>query len=277
MTPSRAGRSRIGILGGGRLGKAIALRCQAIENCKVEAWSRRFDAVDQTQCTSADDMPFMVVPIASVMSAPVVFAAIPSRGLAQLAELHRSIGEFSGALLVTGIDLSLDAMQRLIPAALVVRVVPSLLSACHSIPCLVLDRGCAGTRWERAAAVLNMLGPVLRVDDEQAFESIMYLTSPFPVVLRNALADAVASTLTRRGIDRQWQTLAERVLWESLASSARMQTASIEGEIATPGGVTATGLREVPLISRALQDALQVMMRHGELLRDRWGSTTCGP
>jgi pyrroline-5-carboxylate reductase len=258
-------KSRLGILGAGRLGSAIALRWQSIEKQKIEVWSRRFEVGGGAPSVSADDLPFTVAPVASVMSAGTVFAALPSSALAALIARHQSITEFSGTLLVTGIDLPLEAVQRLTPAALVVRAVPALLSAPHSISSLVLDCHYAGPRWQRAKAVLEMLGPVECLDDEQAFESIMYLTSPFPVVLRNALADAVAGALTRRRVDPKWQPLAQRVLWDALSSAAsgRTQSDSIEGAVTTPGGVTAAGLREVPTISRVLQDALQVMMRHG--------------
>jgi pyrroline-5-carboxylate reductase len=259
-------KSKLGILGAGRLGRAIGLRWQSIEKQKIDVWSRRFEVGDGAPSVSADDLPFVVAPIASVMSAETVFAALPSSALAALAARHRSITEFSGTLLVTGIDLPLEAIQRLTPAALVVRVVPALLSSPRFISSLVLDCHYAGPRWQRAKAVLEMLGPIEYLDDEQAFESIMYLTSPFPVVLRNALADAVAGVLTQRRVDPKWQPLAERVLWDALSSvaSGRAQSDSLEGAVATPGGVTAAGIHEVPTISRVLQDALQIMMCHGE-------------
>lgn len=261
-------KPRFGILGAGRLGTAIALRWQSIGNRKVNVWSRRFDLRDAEK---PDDLPFGVASIASVMSADTVIAAIPSSGLAELASHHRSITEFSGTLLVTGIDLPLEEIQRLAPAALVARVIPALLSAPRSIPCLVLNRGHAGKRWERAETVIKMLGPVHCVSDERTFEALMYLTSPFPVVLRSALADTVASTLAQGRIGPEWQPLAEQVLWLALSSvaSTLAQSDSIEAEVATPGGVTAAGLHEVPTISRVLQDTLKIMMRHGRRLRDR--------
>ena len=269
MTGTFAGRQpRLGILGAGRLGAAIALRWRSIGNQEAKVWSRRFDHHDADK---PDDLPFGVASIASVMSAYTVIAAIPSSGLAELASHHRSITEFSGTLLVTGIDLPLKDIQRVVPGALVARVIPALLSAPHSIPCLVLNGGHAGEHWDRAETVIKMLGPVHCVSDERTLETLMYLTSPFPVVLRSALADMVASTLAQSRVDPEWQPLAEQVLWQALSSiaSTLAQSDSIEAEVATPGGVTATGLREVPTISRALQDALQIMMRHGRRPRDR--------
>ena len=261
--------ARLGILGAGRLGRAIAQRWRAIDGQKAELWSRRFDAGDGPRAMIVDDLPFAVVSLSSVMSKETVIAAIPSSGLAELAERDRSISSFSGTLLVTGIDLALEAVQRLAPAALVRRVVPGLLAAPRSISSLVLDGGHGGERWSRAKAALEMLGPVHCVDDEQAFESIMYLTSPFPVVLRAAISDAVASMLTRGRIDHRWKPAAESVLWDAISSLASNceQLNSIAGEVATPGGVTAAGLQEVPAVSRALQDALQIMMGHGQQLR----------
>jgi len=268
-------RSPLAILGAGRLGSAIAWRWQAVEDQKPDLWSRRFEGVDPVEIHGwffpAGERPYTVASIAEVTSASTLVAAIPSSALAELAARYPEIGGFAGTLLVTGTDCLWEAAQQLTPAALVVRVVPSLLSAPRSLPSLVLDHGLPQARWEPTRAILAKLGPIHYVDDEQAFESLMYLTSPFPVVLRSALADAVASTLTQTGVAPKWQPLAERLLWEALSamSAAQPRPESIEAAVATPGGVTAAGLEDVPAISRALQDLWQLLIRTGARTRDR--------
>ncbi|WP_420965463.1 NAD(P)-binding domain-containing protein [Bradyrhizobium sp. B120] len=134
MTGTFAGQQpRLGILGAGRLGAAIALRWQSIGNQKAKVWSRRFDHHDADK---PDDLPFGVASIASVMSADAVIAAIPSSGLAELASHHRAITEFSGTLLVTGIDLPLTDIQRLVPGGprRACNTRSAVCSALHTLP-----------------------------------------------------------------------------------------------------------------------------------------------
>jgi pyrroline-5-carboxylate reductase len=259
-------QAELGIIGAGRLGGAVALRWWHVKKEKPLLWSRRFDVPSECGATMADDLPFELASITSVMSAKTVVVALPSSALSELAARNRWITEFSGALLVTGIDLPLQAIQSFVSSAVVVRVIPSLLSLPSSIPALVLDRNYTGARWESAKAVLQILGPIEFMDDEHAFESIMYFTSPFPVVLRNAVADAVSGALARRNIDPKWQQLGERVLWDALSSMnlRQMKSDLMESQVKTPGGVTAAGLCEVPAISRVLQHALQKMIRTGD-------------
>jgi pyrroline-5-carboxylate reductase len=132
-------------------------------------------------------------------------------------------------------------------------------------------------RWERARSILAALGKnVHHVDDERAFESIMYLTSPFPIVLRRAMTDSLAGVLSRRGIDGRWRSVAERVLWDALLAlaSAPDKIGAVDSNVTTPGGVTAAGLQEVGGLTRAAEDILHVMMRHGERLSDPKGQGT---
>jgi pyrroline-5-carboxylate reductase len=192
--------------------------------------------------------------------------------VAELASAHRAVRDFGGPLFITGIDLFADAIQRAMPEALVVRVVPALLPTRDDVPCLVLrtDGGGAG-RGECVEAVLRALGPAHYVEDEQTYEVVMYLASPFPVVVRRALGEAVAGILSRRGIDDRWQPVAERVLWEALSSMgptpARGGSDAVEAEVATPGGVTAAGLAEAGRLSQVMVDTLLLMIEHGERLR----------
>jgi pyrroline-5-carboxylate reductase len=244
-----------------------------VQSQKPLLWSRRFEALGSPSALSEGESPFSVAPIESVMQSDVVFAAIPSSGIAELASVHRAVRDFGGTLFIAGIDLPIEAVQQLTPAALVVRVVPALLSARDDVPCLVLDRGDGGIRWKTSAEpVLKAIGPVHSVDDEKTFESVMYLTSPFPVVVRRALREAIAKTLARREIEPKWQPVAESILWQALAG---METTAargggqdtVEAEVVTPGGVTAAGLREVGRLSQVLVDTLSLMFRHGEQLR----------
>ncbi len=125
-------------------------------------------------------------------------------------------------------------------------------------------------RWERARSILASLGKLHHVDDERAFESIMDLTSPFPIVLRRAMTDALTGVLSRRGVDGRWRPVAERVLWDALLALASAPGA-VDSNVTTPGGVTAAGLQEVGDLARAAEDILHVMMRHGERLADSKG------
>jgi pyrroline-5-carboxylate reductase len=263
---------RLGILGAGRLGRAIANRWRTAQGRKPLLWSRRFEAGAAAAESAAGGSPYSVAWLESVMEADAVFAAIPSGGVAELASAHPAVRNFGGPLFITGIDLPADAVQRAVPEAMVVRVVPALLPARDDVPCLVLRPASGGARRiECVEAILKALGPAHYVEDERTYEVVMYLASPFPVVVRRAVGEAVAGILARRGIDERWQPVAERVMWEALSgmgpTPARGGTDAAEAEVATPGGVTAAGLAEAGRLSRVMVDTLLLMIDHGEQLR----------
>jgi pyrroline-5-carboxylate reductase len=255
----------LGILGAGRLGSALAERWRGVAGASVVVWSRRFESRRDEVSGVASTHRFDEAPLAAVMSCEIVFAALPSHALGDLAARHRAVADFAGTLLITGIDLHLDEVRRFTSRAQVVRVIPSLLAMPNSISSLVLERDCAGPRWQRAKEILETLGSIHCIADERAFETIMYLTSPYPVVLRRALSDALIKTLAVDGGDPAFHRVAERVLWGALASVAaagdRFEAA--HAAVVTPGGVTAAGLAEVPAVAAILHDCLLTMIRHG--------------
>jgi pyrroline-5-carboxylate reductase len=262
----------IGILGAGRLATAVARRWHLALGIQPPLWSRRFQAAGSLTTLEAEEKAFSVASIKSVMGMNAVFAAIPGNAVMELAARHQAIRDYEGVLFLAGIDRPIEMLQRVLPAALVVRVAPFLLPSREDVPCLVLQPDDRGPRWESCAkVVLSVLGPSDLVDDEKVFEIVLQFGSPFPVVLRKALRNAVATVLSKQGIHAEWEPLAERVLWQALSATKLVPgpagSDASELDVATPGGITERGLQEAGQLSQSMVDVMSAMICHAEQLR----------
>ncbi|WP_316227953.1 hypothetical protein [Bradyrhizobium sp. SZCCHNR3015] len=258
----------VGFVGAGRLGRALAARWYRTQRQKAPLWSRRFQngVLDDGKGCDA----FSIVSLDSVLAAEIVVAAIPNKAIGALASICANLAQFDGVLLVAGIDLPTIDVQRFIPASVVVRIVPILLPGRDDVASLVLEPAAKDARWLNCMRVLRAMGPVYYVDDEAAFDVIMHLTSPFSVVTRVALKRAVGEFLTSKKVHPKWMPIAERVIWQALLTSPPSQgTAADSGEteVATPGGITEAGLREVETLSNSMLDVLSAMSRRADELR----------
>ena len=170
----------IGILGAGRLGAAIAKRWHGVQGKKPSLWSRRYGDANSLLNVSYDEGSFSMAPIETIVQGESVYAAIPSSGVVELALANQAFRNFTGVLFIAGIDMPVEEIQKFIPAALIIRVAPFLLPTRKDVPSLMLVRGNGGTpRDARANIIMEALGPVDRIDNEKAFELLLYFGSPF--------------------------------------------------------------------------------------------------
>jgi pyrroline-5-carboxylate reductase len=265
---------RIGILGAGRLGKAVANRWREVNGEKPLLWSRRYGKADPSPPLGKDEDSFSVNPIEMIMERDAVYAAIPSNGVVELASSNRALKDYAGVLFIAGIDLPLGTIQQCMPAAYIVRVAPFLLPARKDVPSLVLaSENGEAVRDARATVILGSLGPVDRIDDEKIFELLLYFGSPFAVVLRRSLREMIASIFVDQNIQAEWQGVAETVLWEALTAMKPErndeEVGAAEAEVATPGGITEAGLGKSKQLSEALADTILAMIRRKEQLRSK--------
>ncbi|NER94274.1 MAG: hypothetical protein F6J86_10605 [Symploca sp. SIO1B1] len=261
---------RVGFLGAGHLGQALAMLWHRKQQEVAPLWSRRYSDCSNSSYVQEACSYYSVSSIDSVLAAKIVFAAIPSKAIGHLAEDYSGFAHFEGLLLAAGIDLPIDAIQRFVPKAAVARIVPILLPRSNDVPSLVLVPSNNDPRWKDCLGSLEMLGPVYSVDDECVFETIMHLTSPFSVVIRSALKHTIGNFLKSRSVHSKWQPIAESVMLTSLLSAT---SSPIEGsesgdeEVATPGGITEAGLLEVEKLMSGMLSVLSAMTRRADELR----------
>lgn len=268
LEPTHISQPRVGVLGAGRLGRALAERWYRKKQHKTLLWSRRFRTATSDATEGSDS--FTIAPLDHVLKADVVIAAIPSKAIGEVASTHAPLARFDGALLAAGIDLPVAEINRFIPAATIVRVVPILLPGRDDVPSLVLDTARANPQWPACLDFLQTLGPIHSVDEEAAFDGVMHLTSPFSVTMRSAMKRAISDFLATRNVRPDWQPVAESIVWQALSAGQHQpphDNSSGEAEVATPGGITEAGLREAGALSNAMVHVLSAMARRADELR----------
>lgn len=263
---------QFGIVGAGRLAERVAGRWWSASGAQALVWSRRFVG-DRGIPRDPAERPFGVGDLADVMQRPVVLLAVPGSAIGELAAAHRALAEFQGVMLVAAVDIRLEEVQSLCPRALIVRVAQFLLPGQNEIPCLVFVPHQNDARWSACASLLEKLGPVDLVRNQAAFDTLLNFGSPFPAVLEKALHRGVCLVSSLRGVSPELNALAERLLWQGLVAigSARLRGAAgnIEREVATEGGITERGLREVGSLADATADVILKMSWHAEDLRSQ--------
>lgn len=151
---------RLGILGAGRLGLALASRLKSL-GLDVPLWSRRHENSAQLRAIAA--ATYVPVPFDHLAEVDVLFSAIPNQALFRLPsnEWWRS---FNGVIFALGIDAQVQRVREVLPQALVVRLSPAIPPGGGEIACIgLLDASAfADHRLDLARAASELLGPNAR-------------------------------------------------------------------------------------------------------------------
>ena len=262
----------LGLFGAGRLGSVIARVWMAQANRKMTVWSRRGRYEPKSGCLRLKDVNW-VSEWHDLLSAERIVAAIPGRALVELARHSHEAQTFEGSLYSAAVAVPQTVLQGLFPRATVVRVAMFLVDGVNSIPMLALRPSrITDETWETVLADLRCLGEVDVVEDEPTFDHLTLLGSPWPTVLESLLHSAVdvgVAGLT----DESVAALGRRMIYRALSSSMSRscpdsaETAHAADQVATPGGITEHGLRNIQELAHSLDAVLVGMFKHATQLR----------
>ncbi|WP_439402531.1 hypothetical protein ACNJYA_08840 [Bradyrhizobium sp. DASA03068] len=122
---------RLGILGAGRLGLALASRLKSL-GLDVPLWSRRHETRAQLRAIAAGT--YLPVRFGHLAKVDVLFSAILNQALFRLPS-HEWWRSFNGVIFASGIDAK---VREVLPQALVVRLSPAIPPGVGEIACIGL-------------------------------------------------------------------------------------------------------------------------------------------
>jgi pyrroline-5-carboxylate reductase len=264
---------KVSILGAGRLGSRLAERWAATVGARPFLWSRRFDH-GGTGPADGGDASYQVVSWDEVFTADVVLVAIPGAAFSPLASRGDALTAYKGVLGSASLDLQLNDLQRIAPDAHVIRFAPFLLPARSDVPSLVVQATADDPRWVGVGRrAMEAFGQVEVVAKEEVYDTLLLLGSPFPMVVNHAFRAALKVFCDERGLSSEDNAVGERVFWRAIgaiASSAfNPSSAQAVESVATPGGVTAEGLRNDGDLIDAVRHLINRMLQHSNALKKR--------
>jgi pyrroline-5-carboxylate reductase len=204
---------------------------------------------------------------ADALRARSVVVALPGRVLLDLAEGSERARTFEGTILSAASSLSRESLQRAFPRATAICIAPFLIDGAHSIPVAALrPAGLSDPDWEKAASELYRFGEVDVVVDEESFARIFLLGASWPTVVLAALQ--AAADVGVRGLQDEAAALGRRLFFKALRSLLSEQTADTPGDaVATPGGITERGLKNIGELSSLLESVFEQMRARADELR----------
>lgn len=269
--PEQADGFRLGVLGAGRLGGAMAKVWLARTGEPPLVWSRR-------RQSSADVGERRIIgetwvsDWADVLRARSVVVALPGRVLLDLAEDSEQARMFEGTILSAASSLSQQSLQRAFPRATAICIAPFLIDGASSIPTAALrPKGLPDTEWEKAASELYQFGEVDVVEDEESFAHIFLLGASWPTVVLAALR--AAADVGVRGLNDETAALGRRLFFRAVRSLLSEQPTNTPGDdssgdaVATPGGITERGLKNIGELSSLLESVFDRMCARADELR----------
>lgn len=260
---------RIGILGAGRLGLALATRLKSM-GADVPLWSRRYE--NGAQLSSIAAGTYGAVSFDHVASADVLFSAIPNQALFGLSSDERW-RSFNGVIFTLGIDAQVQRVRGVLPQALVLRLSPAIPPGGGEIASIgLLDASAlADHRLDLARAASELLGPVTWIDEEALYDLTTLLAGPLLTLLKSALSRTVEKSLEAGRLPIQFKDelldiVFKQLVRRSLGSNESSQRA--EGERSTPGGVTEVALGRREHLSGELLGIVKLMLDRITRLRE---------
>jgi pyrroline-5-carboxylate reductase len=259
---------RLGVLGAGRLGAAIASTWLARTGEPALIWNRRGSgARDSEQVRRAAGN--WVAEWTKTLEAQSLAIAIPGNALRDLAEGNEQAREFTGNVFSAAASLSHCSLRRVFPRATVLCIAPFLIDGIDSIPMLVFrPDGLPLSRWLQAKAELDRFGHVDVVEDEETFSQVALLGAPWPVVVLSAL-HAAASAGLHRLPDQTAREIGRRIFFRAIQSL--LTNAGSNGqpaaEVATPGGITERGLKSLGDVTSTFETVFKQMQARAHELR----------
>ncbi|MCK1738294.1 hypothetical protein IVA79_30935 [Bradyrhizobium sp. 138] len=259
---------RLGILGAGRLGSALASRLKSL-GLDVPLWSRRHENGAQLRAITAGT--YLPVSFDRLAEVDVLFSAIPNQALLRLPS-HERWRSFNGVIFASGIDSQVQRVREVLSQALVVRLSPAIPPGGGEIACIgLLDASAlADHRLDLARAASELLGPVTWIDEEALYDLTTLLAGPLLTLLRSALSRTVEKSLEAGRLPIQFKDDLQDILFKQLVRrslGSNMSSQRAESERSTPGGVTEVALGRREHLSGELFGIVELMLRRMTHLR----------
>lgn len=254
---------RLAILGGGRLGEAIARTWLARTGEPPVVWSRsgpRSGNGPDTRTAAAT----WVTHWSGVLEAESLVIAIPGRPLLDLVAGSSQARQFKGNVFSAAASLSHASLQRVFPRATVVCFAPFLIDGVNSIPMLVLRPiDLSLSQWLQAKAELKIFGDYDVIEDEQTFSQVALLGASWPAVVLAAVQSA-ANVGVARLEDENARRIGRRIFFRAIHALLQQGPSH---DVATPGGITERGLNSLPLVANLFESVFQQMQARAAELR----------
>lgn len=230
---------RLGILGAGRLGEAIARTWFARTGDPPLVWSRGGPR-GRTESRTAT----WVTNWSGTLETESLLIAIPGRALLELADGSSQARQFKGNVFSAAASLSRASLKKMFPQATVVCFSPFLIDGVNSIPMLVLrPTDLSFSQWLQAKTELENLGEFDVIEDEQAFEQVALLGASWPTVVLAAVQHAAKAGVSQLP-DENARRIGRRIFFRALNALLKQGACH---DVATPGGITERGLNSLPL------------------------------
>ena len=265
-----ATRFRLGVVGAGRLGEAIARTWLKRTGQAPLIWSRNGLRPGEKNALRVEDGAW-VTHWTEALEAESLLIAIPGKALLQLVENNQQARQFSGNIFSAAASLSSASLKRAFPRATIFCISPFLIDGVNSIPMLVLrPSDLSLAKWIEAKAELAMFGEVDVVEDEEVFSQLSLLGASWPNVVLAAVQAAAAAGL--KGIeDETASRLGKLIFFRAIQSLLASRNTSFDreatDEIATPGGITERGLQSIKDATRTFESVFNQMQARAAELR----------
>lgn len=256
-------KSRLGIVGAGRLAEGLVKTWLARTGQAPVIWSRsgpRDNRISEATWVNR---------WTGTLEAESVAVAIAARALVDLAESNEQARQFKGNVFSAAPSLSRSSLQRLFPQATIVCIAPFLIDGENSIPMLALRPSeLSELAWLKAKAELDAFGGCDVIKDEAAFTQLSLLGSSWPAVVLAAVHAAARAGVGQLHDEAAIQ-LGRRIFFRGLQSllATCAQTTEDESSIATPGGITECGLKNLGNVNSLFESVFKQMQARAEELR----------
>ena len=265
LTMSPNAEFRLGLIGAGRLGQAIARTWSARTGEGLLVWSRSGPhPTTETRISYGT----WVAEWTKVLEARSIVIAITGKPLLELAEDSDEAKQFKGNVFSAAASLSQESLRRVFPQATIVCIAPFLITDINSIPMLVLrPSDHPASQWEQAKAELDNFGDIDVVENEEIFADMSLLGAPWAAVVMAAL-EAAARAGVQRLQDEAAIGMGRRLFFrglQSLLTTHAEQNAA--GEIVTPGGITERGLKSLGDLTSPFESVFNQMRARADELR----------
>ena len=266
MTSERKAEFRLGLLGAGRLGQAIATTWAARTGEGLLVWSRNGPYRTNTETRVGEGN--WVSEWTGVLEARTIVIAIPGKPLLDLAADSEHAMQFTGNIFSAAASLSRESLQRVFPHATIVCIAPFLINDINSIPMLVLrPSDLRVSQWETAKAELDNFGDLDVVENEEVFADMSLLGAPWAAVVMAALEAAARAGVQRLG-DEAAIGMGRRLFFrglQALLTNHAEEDSSVE--IVTPGGITERGLKSLGDLTSPFESVFNQMRARADELR----------
>lgn len=259
---------RLGLLGAGRLGQAMARTWSLRTGQSLLVWSRsgpRLAGSGGTRISEGVWVPEWT----GTLSAQTLVIAIPARAFSDLTKNNEQARQFTGNVFNAAASLSPETLRQVFPQATVVSIAPFLIHDVNSIPLLVLrSSDLTPSDWVKAKSVLANFGEVDEVEDETIFAQLSLLGASWPTVVLAAL-QAAAMAGVQSLEDETAIKIGRRIFFRAVQALLAHRASGQESadEVVTPGGITQRGLESLGDVTALFESIFNRMQARADELR----------